>query len=327
VASLGLYILLDSNQKFDSYFTKEQQKIISQDVISQPIANASKPITGKIAWYQDVIPQPIVNASKPITGKIAWYFEGTIPSLFKSEFDAGVVDETYFPYYKSGEIYPPKKYDVESNYSEQDIEKMKRALEIAYRYTDINKALEDGYLIRRTDVFDNGMGNHVVNVDYILDGEINMEKPDFLNYIKNYKTGRLQLAQLGFLDQRTTPPELFDAKEAQGHFHVGNFCYLIESNIYYTNPAEALKDRNGNFINPSIGENSDIFSIIEDAEFEIPNKRCDQEGGRSVSPIWMMHFAVNMYNDFGMFSDSFTYIDYLSSEGITHSFYGKEVIF
>ena len=75
VASLGLYILLDSNQKFDLYFIKEQQKIISQDVI----------------------PQPIANASKPITGKIGWYFEGTIPSLLKSEFDAGVVDETYFP--------------------------------------------------------------------------------------------------------------------------------------------------------------------------------------------------------------------------------------
>lgn len=46
--------------------------------------------------------------------------------------------------------------------------------------------------------------------------------------------------------------------------------------------------------------------------------RIEQEKGK-------MHFAVNMYNEVGMFADYFPYVDYLSANAITHSFFGERI--
>jgi len=306
VISLELFILLADNEMFDVGSIKEQQKLSSHDVI----------------------PQPVKYPPSPNDEKLDWYFKGSIPLVFTDKFDKGIVDETYFPYYENGEIHPPQKYNVENNYSEQDIEKMKRALKTASRYADINKALEDGYLINYPHVFTRGMGAHVVNIDYILDDEVSMEKPDFLNYVKNYKTGRLQLVQIGFIAQRNTPYALFDTEDAQGHFHVGNYCYTIKDNLYIVYEVYGMiKNRIDNIIDPNALQSLNIFDSIEDSELKISDDSCEQAGGRALNSVWMMHFAVNMYNEFGMFADYFPYVDYLSEKAITHSFFGKRITF
>lgn len=303
---LELYILLIDNEIFNAGFIKEQKQLNSQDII----------------------PQSIEYPPSPNEKKTGWYFEGSIPALYKDKFDKGVVDEAYFAYYENGEIHPPKKYDVENNYSLQDVERMKRALKIAYRYADINNAFEDGYLINNSFVFAAGMGTHVVNIDHILDDEVSVEKPEFLNYIKNYKTGRLQLVQVGFIAERTTPPKLFDAEEAQGHFHVGNYCYTAKDSIYVNySVTRIIKNKTDNAIHPTFSQSLNIFNSIENSELKMLDDNCERDGGRTVDSIWMMHFAVNMYNELGMFVDYSYYINYLSSEGITHSFYGKRITF
>lgn len=278
---------------------------------------------------QDVMPQSLNNPSfreSSLGGEESFYFTGYIAQNFQEKFDADIVDETYFPYYENSEIHPPKKYDLESNYSAGDIEKMKLVLKIAYRYADINKAIEDGYRIESANFFPSGMGTHVVNIGYVLNDEISLEKPEFLNYVKNRETSRFQLVQLGFISQGDTPYKLFDAKEAQGHFHVGTFCFFEENDIYMQHSGKPIKDKDGNFIEPGRAQKLSIFNQIEDSEFIISKEDCETQAGEKLGPsIRMMHFAVNMYNELGMFTDYFPYIDYLSANAITHSFLGEKL--
>jgi len=281
--------------------------------------------TKQAANLNDVMPQLLHPSSSedPIKKKEALYFEGYTPRSFQKKFDAGVVDETYFPYYENGEIHPPRKYDVENNYSAKDIEKMKVALKVARRYADINNALKDGYRIEDMEDFPAGMGVHAVNIDYILDDKVSVEKPEFLNYVENRETGRFQLVQMGFISQRTVPYRLFEAKDALGHFHVGNYCFFLDK-MYMKYLSNAIKDIDNNSISPGLALGASIFDVIESSELVTSEDTCD--GGKAVGPsIWMMHFAVNMYNEFGMFSDYFAYIDYLSAQKVTHSFFGKKL--
>jgi hypothetical protein len=292
--SLELYILLAGSQKFDVDFVKAQLGV----------------------GLQDVIPQSVNYPS----GKIN---RDTRDHLISTDrFNEDVADGTYFAYYENGEIHPPKKYDVENNYSQHDIEVMKRALRIAYRYANINKAFEDGYFI--LNLYAMGMGFHIVNIDYILDNEASIEKPDFLNYVKNYKTGQMQLVQIGFITQGTTPYKLFDTEDARGHFHIGNYCYVLNDHIYVDySVSKMIKDKSGNTIAPFIIQNSDIFDSIANSELIALDGNCEQDGGKATGSIWMMHFAVNIYNEYGMFADYSSYIDYLYANAITYSFFGN----
>jgi len=276
----------------------------------------------------DVVPQPLMSLREPASGKLPWYFEGNIPKALRDEFDAGIVKEsTHFPYEESGEIHPPRNYDVESNYSKTDIEKMKRALKIAYRYADINKAIEDGYRIEKSSIFPVGMGTHAVNPEYMLDSEVSVEKPEFLNYVRSRKTGRFQLVQMGFMAQRITPDPLFEAEDAQGHFHVGTICLSVDDLYLARYLDEWIEDKEGNFINYEAPATIDIFGTIESSQLTASEDNCkEQEGAKVVGPsLWMMHLAINMYNEFGMFADYFPYVDYLSEEGIAHSFFGEKL--
>ena len=269
----------------------------------------------------DILPQPIKSSSYLDRDAQRWY-SSTLPK----NFDSNIVDKNYFPYEKNGEIYPPKKYDVGNNYSEQDIGKMKLALRTAYRYADINKALQDGYRVSDSG-FAIGMGIHVQNIEYMLDNEISVEKPEFLLYIRNAKTDRFQLAQLGFITQSTKPYKLFDAKSAQGHFHAATFCGVVKNDVFFDRflmEYLASKDGSGFLVNPARIQDLHIYDNLE-FDWVTTNRNCDEAGGKKIDPIWMMHFAVNMYNEFGMFSDYFPYVDYLSSEALTYSFFGEKI--
>ncbi len=303
VVSLEFYFLLRGPLNIREGVFQMRQALSSHDVMPQLLNFSS---FGESARRKEVL-----------------YFQGNFSRSFQEKFDVGVVDETYFPYYENGEIHPPRKYDVENNYSAKDIEKMKVALKVARRYADINNALKDGYRIEDMEDFPAGMGVHAVNIDYILDDKVSVEKPEFLNYVENRETGRFQLVQMGFIAQRTVPYRLFEAKDALGHFHVGNFCLLVD-NIYMRYPSNAIKDIDNNSISPGLVLGTSIFDIIEVSELVAPENSCSE--GKALGPsIWMMHFAVNMYNELGMFSDYFPYIDYLSAKTVTHSFFGKKL--
>ena len=253
-----------------------------------------------IEFIQDVVPKTLAFSFE--TPDDILYYRGdtleNIPEHYRPLEDLPeyykILNETYFPYYENGEIHPPKKYEVEKRYTKEDIKKMKLALKAAHRYADINKAFEDGYRLR--DLYQAGMGIHMVNVEYVMSDEVDVEKPEFLTYIKNRKTGRFQLIMLGYVHRGHTDKkryELFDTPEAQGHFHPDPFCFRVEHNILHLLSYESCGEKSADY---------------------------------NVGHIWMMHLAVNMYNDQGIFSDFFTYVDYLSVTGTTHSFYGKKEV-
>ena len=280
----GLYVFLESRE-YNREYGRTQAVLLEGDAVPQ------------------LLRYPLGST---LADEITWYFEGDLPLDYQEKFDA--IDTTYFPHYDNGEIHPPLKYGVGNRYSKQDIKKMESALKTAHRYADINRAVEDGYRIISLPgpTFDPGMGIHAFNINYVLDREVRVEKPEFLTYVKNRYTGSFQLMQLGFIDQRTTHYKLFDAEEALGHFHPDASCLAIDSDIYFA-----------------------VFSTLD--KRCKPNMRnldngtaCD-DGEYFMGPIWMMHFAVNVYNEHGMFEDSFPYVNYASSKGVAHSFYGKEV--
>jgi len=45
-----------------------------------------------------------------------------------------------------------------------------------------------------------------------------------------------------------------------------------------------------------------------------------------MGPIWMMHLAVNLYNEQGMFADVFPLVNYFSLLGSNYTFFGEKVI-
>ena len=241
---------------------------------------------------EDVVPKTLAFRYEPPNPARLYYdYYGDMPEDVKEHFKK--IDETYFPYYENGEIHPPKKYEVEKRYTKEDIKKMKLALKAAHRYADINKAFEDGYRLRP--LFIQGMGIHMGNVEYTMNGEVNPQKPEFLVYVKNRKTERFQLVGGGYIHRGHTDKkryELFDTPEAQGHFQLGEYCVRIENNINQ----------------PRIDESCD-----------------EKRGDYRVGDKWMMHVAVNLYNENGMFADRSPLLDYLSLTGTSYSFYGKRI--
>ncbi len=198
-----------------------------------------------------------------------------------------------YAYLEGGEIHPPKPYQVSERYSKADVERFKRALKVAHRYSDVNAAFADGF--RLEDKFDAGMGIHMHHLGRIMDPEVAVEKPEFLTYVLNGATGRLQLMQLGYIHRGHSdlePYRLFDTPEAKGHFHTQMICVRVERNVIVDVPDSA---------------------------------GCRKPGELAVAPIWMMHLAVNVYNENGLFSDYFPYLNHLSREGLTFSFYGEPV--
>ena len=238
---------------------------------------------------EDVLPKPLaypLDFPDPSRMYAKDLFAGTNPEELL-RFKA--IDKTYFPYFENGKIYPPRRYAIEEKYSVEDQEKMKQALKAAYQYADINKAFRDGY--RLIAEFASGMGIHMLNIKYIQSDAVNLEEPEFLSYVLNSKTEQYQLGQFGYIhkghrNHKRYP--LFDTDEAQGHYHPVS-CYPIRDKI---------------------------FQIVE---------TCDEASEGFVGPVWMLHVALNLHNERGMFSDSFPLLDYFSVTAAQYSFFGENI--
>jgi hypothetical protein len=79
-----------------------------------------------------------------------------------------------------------------------------------------------------------GMGIHMINIDYLMSDEVDIEKPEFLAYVKSRKTERFMLSSIGYihvLDEKKKRYKVFDSKEARGHFRLVKRCIRIERNI------------------------------------------------------------------------------------------------
>lgn len=195
-----------------------------------------------------------------------------------------------YPTESGGELQPPKLYDSDRTLSSADREKMRRALRVARRYADVNAAYADGY--RLEEKYGKGMGVHMHNLAYETSGELDVEKPQFLTYVRGRGNGKWQLIQLGYIHRGLVRRKMFDSPEARGHFHQENICVALEGGVLRTVPEESP---------------------------------CDGPGQTRVGPIWMMHFAVPIYNPKGLFADDFLYADHASLTGELHTFFGRRL--
>lgn len=194
-----------------------------------------------------------------------------------------------YPREEGGELLPPRLYRAEERCSKADQERLKRALRAARRYADVRNAAADGYLFEEK--YGAGMGIHAHRLDLIFDGSLDPGKPQFLTYALD-RAGRWQLLQLGYIHRGLTRPKMFDAPEARGHFHDENICVAVKGVQLAT---------------------------------RFPSSKCDGPGERRIGPIWMMHLAVNVYNEKGLFADEFLYADHVSWTGRSYSFFGREL--
>lgn len=195
-----------------------------------------------------------------------------------------------YPRVVDGALLPPKLYDVEKRYTPADQERLKKALLAAKRYADVNAAVDDGYRFEQK--FEPGMGIHAHRLDLIFGGVLDPAKPQFLTYSIDRVTGRWQLIQLGYIRRGLTRPDFFDSPNARGHFHDENICVALTG-------------------------------VQLAARFA--GEPCDRPDERRVGPIWMMHVAVPLYNEEGLFADEFPYADHLSWAGEGYSFFGRKV--
>jgi len=195
-----------------------------------------------------------------------------------------------YPRVENGELLPPKAYDADRSLSKADREKMRRALRVARRYADVNAAFADGYVLEEK--YGKGMGVHMHNLGYELSGVLDVEKPQFLTYVRGRGNGKWQLIQLGFIHRGLVRQKMFDSPNARGHFHEENICVAALGNVLRTVPETGS---------------------------------CSAPGERRLGPIWMMHFAVPIYNEKGLFADDFVYADHASLTGELHTFLGRSV--
>lgn len=195
-----------------------------------------------------------------------------------------------YPRAEGGELLPPKLYGAEARYSKEDLARLKAALKAAHRYADVNNAAADGYLFEQK--YGAGMGIHAHRLDLVFDDALDAAKPEFLTYALDKDSGRWQLLQLGYIRRGLTRPKFFDSPNAQGHFHDENICVAVVGAQLATRFASSP---------------------------------CDGPGERRIGPIWMMHLAVNVFNEKGLFADEFLYADHLSREGGSYSFFGRRL--
>jgi cytochrome c peroxidase len=235
----------------------------------------------------DVVPQPVRFPYAPRDPSWLYYR----PGWEEAEVDAfRFPGRDAYPRVEDGAILPPKAYGAETKFSKADYERMKKALVVARRYADINAAYADGY--RLEEKYGTGMGVHMHNLGYIFSGTLDVTKPQFLTYVRGRGNGRWQLIQLGYIHRGLERQKIFDSPDARGHFHHENICVQV------------------------------LGGMLRDLPETEP---CDGPGQRRLGPIWMMHFAVPIFNPRGIFADRFTYADRASRTGELHTFYGRSV--
>jgi len=124
-----------------------------------------------------------------------------------------------YPSFADGLLRPPRRYDAEKNFSAADREKLALALHAAHHLADVNIAYQEGY--RPVTARNEGAEVRFAKLS-LRESPPAADKPVFLSYVIDARTGRFQLVRLGWLRRGAKPPApLFDAPAATWVFHPG----------------------------------------------------------------------------------------------------------
>jgi hypothetical protein len=224
----------------------------------------------------------------------------------------------------------PGKYEIEKKYSVHDQKQLKRVLQAAYQYADINSAIRDGYV--PVPGFILSMGIHFMNPS-LFDETVAMDKPEFLIYLKSRYNNAYVLAQLGYIQVQNNRFKkfrypLFETPEAQGHSHLLNISYIDEKGWWkyaISTNDEPTEDKMLVFLGPLdkyVHLDPKIALLMYD----------DMKAEWAKSPyrlivsdsLWMLHVAINLYNEDGLFADTFPLLDTMAKSGQIYSFFGRK---
>ena len=229
-----------------------------------------------------------------------------------------------------GNLQFPEKYEIEKKYSLHDQKLLKRALHAAYKYADINVAIQDGYLAVPAYII--SMGIHFMN-PLLFDETVNIDEPEFLTYIKSQSNNSYALAQLGYIQIKNGEFKkfrypLFETPEAQGHNHLLNVSYINERNWWryaISTNDEPSQEKIFVFVGPT-GRWTTMESTKALAMYNDMKAFWTQNTTRAVisDSLWMMHVAINLYNEEGLFVDTFPLVDAMGETGEIYSLFGKK---
>ena len=229
-----------------------------------------------------------------------------------------------------GNLQFPEKYEIEKKYSIHDQKLLKRALHAAYKYADINVAVQDGYLPVPSFII--SMGIHFMNPS-LFDETVNIDEPEFLTYIKSQSNNSYVMAQLGYIQIKNGEFKkfrypLFETPEAQGHNHLLNVSYINERGWWryaISTNDEPSQEKMFVFVGPT-GRWTTMESTKALAMYNDMKAFWAKNTTQAVisDSLWMMHVAINLYNEEGLFVDTFPLIDTMTETGEIYSLFGKK---
>ncbi|HAH06892.1 MAG TPA: hypothetical protein DCM05_10260 [Elusimicrobia bacterium] len=98
---------------------------------------------------------------------------------------------------EEGVVDLPPKYLREYSISPEDKSKLQRILGAGQKYSDFQKALNDGYV--PTDVFEDGLGLAFAKVSLFTDRKYFFDKPDLLFYLKDRAKMAFRLVSVAYV--------------------------------------------------------------------------------------------------------------------------------
>jgi len=288
------------------------------------------------------------DAYYPVDCYRQWWLTGSVLALHEREIKpfnefTGFSEQSpeYFAHEDSqGNLQFPARYRIEQKYSQHDQELLKRALHAAYKYADVNVAIEDGYVSGT--LFDDSMGIHFTNFG-LLDETVDIDHPEFLTYIKSRDNNAYALAQIGYIQTNKEKFKhysypLFETGEAHGHNHFlvclkaeqGNrMTGMMVDREPYDVEIEHFHTPEGKRVVDWTTAKEYILNEGKVVGWEIPEHRHHEPvGNRDTAQChdsaWMLHVAVNLYNEEGLFADMFPLINTMTSTGEIYSFFGRK---
>ena len=253
------------------------------------------------------------------------------PKTFSAFPDFKEFSPDYFAHKdERGDLQFPEKYKIEKKYSIHDQKLLKRALQAAYKYADLNVAIQDGYLPVPSFII--SMGIHFMN-PLLFDETVDIDAPEFLTYIKSQSNNSYVLGQLGYIQIKNGEfkkfrPSLFETPEAQGHNHLLNVSYINERGWWryaISTNDEPSQEKMFVFVGPT-GKWTTMESTKALAMYKDMKSFWAKNTTQAVisDSLWMMHVAVNLYNEDGLFGDTFPLIDTMAETGEIYSLFGKK---
>jgi hypothetical protein len=146
------------------------------------------------------------------------------------------------------------------------------------------------------------------------------------------------LAQLGYIQIKDNNLKkfrypLFDTHEAHGHNHFLS-CFYVDENGWWkqistTNDEPANGEPTNKKIKMFVGPVDGPVDLQLNDALTFYN---DTKSKKHLSPyrigcfdsFWMMHVAINLYNENGLFADTFPLIDTMTKTGEIYSFFGRK---